>query len=352
MTEASHPVMKSAALSPAFTAGEQSEKSSKEKKRMASPLSMFARRLFAGETAPPTDDDGDEVDPADGSIAAASDAEMANLIATEDPTDPAQTGTEALAQDEVLADIEPEPEAEPEPQPAVQPEPEPAPAPAKGAKQALPTTPVEQVSHADEAAAHFADPEEVIAQILARNAVPVPKKAGLETYGQPGRSKDSPVELGVAEHFARRASRLKTIFLGFERSSGKIEDAVEPQERFTAEPDPSQFTVGWIIVIEGPGRGTSFTLHPGLAKIGRGEEQDIQLNFGDTGISRSHHASIAYDDEEERFFLGQGGKKNIVRLNGRPVLSTEPLESGDTIRIGETTLKFLALCGPNFTWKR
>ena len=40
----------------------------------------------------------------------------------------------------------------------------------------------------------------------------------------------------------------------------------------------------------------------------------------------------------------------MVRLNGRPVLSTEELTHGDIIRIGETTLRFVALCGTDFTW--
>ena len=51
-----------------------------------------------------------------------------------------------------------------------------------------------------------------------------------------------------------------------------------------------------------------------------------------------------------RFYLGHGGKMNLVRLNGRPVLSTEELDSNDLIRIGETTLKFVAFCGPDFSW--
>ena len=33
-----------------------------------------------------------------------------------------------------------------------------------------------------------------------------------------------------------------------------------------------------------------------------------------------------------------------------PVLSTEELASGDEIRIGETALKFVSLCGEDFTW--
>ena len=59
---------------------------------------------------------------------------------------------------------------------------------------------------------------------------------------------------------------------------------------------------------------------------------------------------VAYDDEQRRFFMGHGGKANLVRLNDMPVLSTEALSDGDTIRIGETTLKFVALCGPDFSW--
>ena len=113
----------------------------------------------------------------------------------------------------------------------------------------------------------------------------------------------------------------------------------------------TKFPVGWIIVIEGPGRGSCFTLFNGVSQIGRGEEQAVRLNFGDTSISRNNHAAVAYDDEQSKFFLGHGGTSNLVRLNGRPVLSTEELSHGDAIRIGETTLKFIALCGEDFSWK-
>ena len=60
--------------------------------------------------------------------------------------------------------------------------------------------------------------------------------------------------------------------------------------------------------------------------------------------------AIAYDAEQNRFFLGHGNKSNIVRRNGMPVLSTEEIVNGDTIRIGKTSLRFVALCGPDFRW--
>lgn len=153
----------------------------------------------------------------------------------------------------------------------------------------------------------------------------------------------------VEEAPARRSSRVKTTFLGFERSDGRIEDVFE-KSREVAAGNHVMFPVGWIVIVDGPGRGGSFTLQAGVSQIGRGDDQAVQLNFGDNGISRSNHAAIAYDDEDRKFYLGHGGKSNIVRLNGKPVLSTEPLEDGDRIRIGETTLVLVAFCGADFQW--
>ena len=151
------------------------------------------------------------------------------------------------------------------------------------------------------------------------------------------------------EPVKRRSSRVKTTLLGFDRSDGRSEDifnslAVE------ATTEMSMFPTGWMVIISGPGRGTSISLHSGVHQIGRGDDQAIQLDFGDSGISRSNHAAIAFDDEAKAFFLGHGGKSNIVRLNGTPVLSTETLSDGDLIRIGETTLRFVAFCSEEFSW--
>jgi pSer/pThr/pTyr-binding forkhead associated (FHA) protein len=86
-------------------------------------------------------------------------------------------------------------------------------------------------------------------------------------------------------------------------------------------------------------------------QIGRNDDQAIQLDFGDAGISRSSHAVIAYDPEDRKSYLGHGGKANLVRLNGSPVLATVPLSSGDEIRISETTMRFVAFCDESFDWR-
>ena len=157
----------------------------------------------------------------------------------------------------------------------------------------------------------------------------------------------------VAGRAGRSAGRVKTRLLGFQTDTETNDifanKAAEAASAPAATPEVT-FPAGWIVVIDGPGRGASFTLINGVSQIGRGEDQAVRLDFGDTSISRNNHAAVAYDDEQGKFFLGHGGKSNLVRLNGKPVLSTEDMTDGDEIRIGETTLKFVALCGDDFTW--
>ncbi len=147
----------------------------------------------------------------------------------------------------------------------------------------------------------------------------------------------------------RSAGRVKTRLLGFQPGDDVAKDVFEAA-REGSGPAATDFPVGWIVVTEGPGRGKCFTLFNGVSNIGRGEDQAVRLDFGDTSISRNNHAAVAFDIEQSKFFLGHGGKSNLVRLNGKPVLSTEEMSEGDEIRIGETTLKFVALCGPEFSW--
>lgn len=108
--------------------------------------------------------------------------------------------------------------------------------------------------------------------------------------------------------------------------------------------------VGWLVVTEGPGRGAALPLICGMNGIGRGDASQVQLDFGDDAISRDAHAYVTYDNAARRFFVSHGGKTNLVRLNEAAVLATEPLVHGDTLRIGATTLRFVALCGTDFDW--
>ena len=146
-----------------------------------------------------------------------------------------------------------------------------------------------------------------------------------------------------------RSRRTKTRLIGFEKSDGDVVDLFNDAPK--AAPARSvKFPVGWIVVTDGPGRGESFPLLSGMSQIGRGEDQAVQLDFGDNSISRSNHAAVVYDPDTKEFLLGHGGKSNIVRLNDKPLISNEKLKTGDLMRIGETALRFVALCDDTFNW--
>jgi hypothetical protein len=153
----------------------------------------------------------------------------------------------------------------------------------------------------------------------------------------------------------RRSTRTKTRVLGFEPQpaavvplfdEGRMDGLADSGDKASVV----QFPTGWLIVKEGAGRGAAFALSQGISQIGRGSDQTVALDFGDMAISRQNHAAIAYDAGTHQFHIGHGGKSNLVRLNGKPLLSTEVVRDGDEIQIGETTLLLKVLCTPSFNW--
>lgn len=119
----------------------------------------------------------------------------------------------------------------------------------------------------------------------------------------------------------------------------------------TSDDGGYELAAGWLVVIEGPGRGCTREIYYGMNSVGRGSEERIALDFGDTTISREAHAYLVFDEKQSDFYLQHGGKSNLVRLNGAPVLAPQPLKNGDTIEIGDTKLRFVPLCGDDFTWE-
>lgn len=291
----------------------------------------------------------------------------ADLAAEEPETDPmadASPAPQPAMQATPLPDPEPEFAAEPEPEAEFQDtseleaEPE---LPVETLHPALAETPATQPAEVD-ASMFFDKPAEDrimerTNQILAKTNPEVAAAAGVARkkiwdVQSPGNADQSiqAAPQADAEQPRRRAGRVKTRLLGFHGGEDPKKDVFAKGQATPTANAPTMFPVGWIIVIDGPGKGASFPLVAGASKIGRGEGQVVRLDFGDSSISRDNHAAVAYDDEQRQFFLGHGGKANLVRLNNMPVLSTEPLNDGDKVRIGETTLRFVALCGPDFAW--
>lgn len=170
---------------------------------------------------------------------------------------------------------------------------------------------------------------------------------------QPVADAQAPADPGKPDPRRRRrpgAGAGKTRLMGFDTSDGRVVGLFDEDNAEIAQHGRCAFPVAWIIVAAGPGRGECFALMSGMSQIGRGEDQTIRLDFGDMAISRSNHAAIVYDPAEHGFLLGHGGKANLVRLNGKPLVSTEPLTDGDRIEIGETRLLFKSLCTAEFNW--
>jgi hypothetical protein len=108
--------------------------------------------------------------------------------------------------------------------------------------------------------------------------------------------------------------------------------------------------VGWLVVVGGPGAGKDRRIYPGMNWIGRDPGMDIPLDFGDPGISSREHAVIIYDVETNGFYLKHEKGRNLTRLNERRVTGETVLKTHDRIRINDTEMLFIPLCGGRFQW--
>jgi hypothetical protein len=115
-------------------------------------------------------------------------------------------------------------------------------------------------------------------------------------------------------------------------------------------PDDFELAAGWLVIIDGPGRGVTREIYYGMNSVGRGQGERISLDFGDTSISREAHAYIVFDEKKSDFYIQHGGKSNLVRLNDVPVLAPIQMKKGDVIEIGATRVMFVPLCGDDFSW--
>lgn len=114
---------------------------------------------------------------------------------------------------------------------------------------------------------------------------------------------------------------------------------------FTVEP-----VVGWLVIVDGPGKGEARKLGIGMNSVGRGAEDRISLDFGDEEISRKSHALVTYDPKSNKFFAQHGGGVNLTYLNDQPLLQVQELVGREIISLGNTKLCFVPFCGNEFTW--
>jgi hypothetical protein len=108
--------------------------------------------------------------------------------------------------------------------------------------------------------------------------------------------------------------------------------------------------VGWLVVIDGPGKGRSMEIKPGQNSIGADPGQRIALMFGDPGIADIRHAFIVFDPKSQRYFLQNGDSVKLTYMGDEVLLSPVEIKGGETFLLGRTTLLFVRLCGDGFSW--
>lgn len=69
-------------------------------------------------------------------------------------------------------------------------------------------------------------------------------------------------------------------------------------EGLKAEP-----VVGWLVVLDGPGKGNFRPVYAGSNPIGRSSSQRIPIDFGDDAISSEKQAYLVYDGRKRQFQL-------------------------------------------------
>ena len=129
----------------------------------------------------------------------------------------------------------------------------------------------------------------------------------------------------------------------------QVTKAIWPQELGT---DP---IVGWLVAYRGKSVGRDYRLRTGRMKIGRADNQDVQID--DEHIHRENHAYIVFDPLNCQFLLQPGDGRGLVYLSHKkqkPQLVSTPRELSpyDVIVIGKTSLFFVPFCGPDtFQWQ-
>lgn len=92
----------------------------------------------------------------------------------------------------------------------------------------------------------------------------------------------------------------------------------------------------WVQVQNGRQEGRTYLLAHRRCRLGLDERAEVGI-FGDPGVARQH-AEI--EAAPAGFVFHHLADKASSRINGRPVLGSEPLKDGDRIELGQTLLVF------------
>lgn len=140
--------------------------------------------------------------------------------------------------------------------------------------------------------------------------------------------------------------------------------------------------VGWLVIVEGVGKGQAVPLGYGQNTVGRGDQARRRLSFGlnivlegatqhfnvsnverneDPQVGRVHFI-VTYDGRARRFYVQQSPEStNLTYIKGgengeEPIMTPRELKPFDRVQAGATELMFVPLChrnadGTGFDWQ-
>jgi predicted component of type VI protein secretion system len=109
--------------------------------------------------------------------------------------------------------------------------------------------------------------------------------------------------------------------------------------------------VGWLVCVKGPCAGKDYRLHANYNRIGRSTSLDV--NVDDPKFSKKPVAWVGYFRETNEYYVGAESSTNVLYVNGMPLPAGQSrmFHAWDRIRMGDTELLFMPLCGEQFTWE-
>lgn len=140
----------------------------------------------------------------------------------------------------------------------------------------------------------------------------------------------------------------------YERSDESVTKLIRATTSDSTEIKPlskEAWVQGWLVAISGPMKGRAYALRYGFNHIGRKESNTIVL-AEDAGIS-GEQILIVYNRKRKTFYVEKSPQSTqITEFEDGDIvnLATELKPGSLLIMTGETTLRFIPLCGENFAW--
>lgn len=106
---------------------------------------------------------------------------------------------------------------------------------------------------------------------------------------------------------------------------------------------------GWLVVTEGPGRGSDLRLGEGRSILGL-DGTGAPITLSPDAPLGDRLATVAYDSADGSFTLLPGTAQQLCYLDGKSVLQPAALQGGESIKLGTAVLKFVPFCGA-FRWQ-